>query len=220
MVLVYTTRPMGRLSTSFGPQMSPLQRRLIAVRLNRVAEEMTPITNHAWGILFRFLVHSGDLVVAASSLNNATPLNVEQSMLNVGLDNWHTFDGGVYAVNAPFVDLLNFGYHVAASEFILFTNILDRNYGRFATQLGANVSYQYQQYRADSNQTPQQLNLIPHNLYAQQFRITAKQMATSLLVYYMKNLANILFKCVDFLVSSLLGLQDADMDRLSRSLLY
>jgi hypothetical protein len=217
--MTYQTRNLGVVKTSFGPQVTPLLRRLLSRRFQHVAEELSEISNHAWAILYEFLVIAGDAVVHAATAPNATPLIIQQSAIANGVSNWATYDGGVYSMNAPFVDLLDLGYSVARrmSKILIagFPNPIQTS-----TQLGLNVSQVYPQYYADATSTHSHLRISRRQQFNQAFRIHAKSMATAYLVYYINELEKISRKCVSFVVNSTFGIQAATRNAASMRLLF
>ena len=105
-------RQFGLLKNSFGLQMTIAMRAFILLMLSKVAKELSEMVNHAWGLLFLYLAESGDAVVAAARLPNATPNSVRVEMEWRELNLWHTTNAGVYMVNPLFHALLDLGHDV------------------------------------------------------------------------------------------------------------
>jgi hypothetical protein len=177
---------------------------------------MGEITNHAWAILFMYLVERGDNVCEIASLLNSTPQQTSIEMTTQGLDAF-TADHGRYSMRVEFADLLRLGYSVVEGMLLFpYFPVLPGHVGG-TTALGANVAAAcYVDYRNDANSTPQNHRaLIRLASYRQAFLIKSTSMATDMLVHYQMQMDRIFQKCIHHLVNSL-DLDDAVSGRISK----
>ena len=206
--MTYTTRHFGPLSNSLGVNLTPAQREHMLRLFERVVADHTEIVNHAWGILYRFLVRTGDEAVRVAMQERPLQDVVGQVQR---LDGMRVLQGQ-YAAVAPFVDLLRLGLGVLQQSTFLSLSLLtiaDLDLldlqGSLGTAIGVQYGTGYTTYRNSVHTNPQGYTPVFTNQsrWTQQFLITAKTMAANMLVHYELRFSEMMEKTVKHFTGNL-----------------
>jgi hypothetical protein len=121
--IAHVNRDFGKLTNSYGAQLTPAERGALSQRFTDVSNQMQDFQNEGYAILYHFLVVSGDAVCnVANPLPNApipTVAAVSAAMVANNLDRWDTTHGR-FRVQSLFADLLRMGHGLVSSKSFLF----------------------------------------------------------------------------------------------------